>query len=151
MLLARLDGLLEATHARPRLILARHPSEPAFDAFWIAGGRLVDWGPLTSDLDELEQRTQLALIRAGRTELAAHVPPNEIDELRILGTWLASHPDVPQLDLDPAPDRGTLRRFASAERQLDDRRADLILANGHGRADRRLAPDQRQRDRAEAW
>ncbi len=151
VLLARLDGLLEATHARPRMILARHPTERAFDAFWIAGGRLVDWGPLTSDLDELAQRTKLALVRAGRAELAAHVPPNEIDELRILGTWLASQPDAPQLDLDPAPDLETLRRFASAERQLDDRRGDLSLADGHDAADRRFAADQRQRDRAVAW
>ena len=36
--------------------------------------------------------------RAGRAgELGAHVPPDEIDEVRLIGSWLASHPDTPQL------------------------------------------------------
>jgi DNA polymerase-3 subunit epsilon len=151
-ILHKLDGLLEATHARPRLIVARHPTDSTGDAFWIAGGRLVDWGALPSDPDELECRTHAALMRGGRLERTAHVPPNEIDELRILGTWLASHPDVPRLTLDPLPDRHALHAFlaASAERQLDDGRPDLVLADRHGRADRRLTPDERERDRSEA-
>ncbi|HEY1569500.1 MAG TPA: hypothetical protein VGF68_20890, partial [Solirubrobacteraceae bacterium] len=40
--------------------------------------------------------------------VGAHVPPDEVDEVRILGTWLASHPETPQLVLRPAPDRRTL-------------------------------------------
>ena len=36
--------LLRATHAGVRLVVAPHPSKPGrFDAFWIAGGRVVDW------------------------------------------------------------------------------------------------------------
>ncbi|MBV9473973.1 MAG: GIY-YIG nuclease family protein [Solirubrobacterales bacterium] len=106
-IMGRLEGVLEATHARPRLVLAPHPTEPTFDAFWLVGGRLVDWGPLPAEREELEQRTQTALARGGRAgELGAHVPPGEIDELRIIGRWLASHPDIPQLPLDAAPESG---------------------------------------------
>jgi DNA polymerase III subunit epsilon len=53
LILDRLGGLLEATHARPRLVLAAHPDGLSCDAFWLAGGRLVDWGPLRPELDEL--------------------------------------------------------------------------------------------------
>ena len=38
--------MLRATHAAPRLVLARHPVKERFDAFWLVRGRLVDWGPL---------------------------------------------------------------------------------------------------------
>jgi len=124
-ILAGLDGVLEATHARPRLVLAAHPTRPRFDAFWLAGGRLLDWGPLSVDLDELKRRTDAVLAVAGRSgELGAHVPPDEVDELRIVGRWLAAHPDAPQLVLAPAPDRTALAAFArldsALERQLDD-------------------------------
>ncbi len=116
-ILARLDGVLEATHARPRLVLARHPSEAHLEGFWLAGGRLVDWGPVGSDPDELRARTEAALIRGGRAgELGAHVPPDEVDEVRIIGSWLASHPDAACLSLAPAPDRASLCRFAERAR-----------------------------------
>jgi DNA polymerase III subunit epsilon len=134
--LGRLGGVLEATHARPRLVLAAHPTEDDFDCFWIAGGRLVDWGPLGGcDLDQIEARTAAAAARSGRIQdVGTHVPPNEIDELRILGSWLASHPDAPQLALRPAPDTVALRTFlteASArERELDHDGADLVT-DGH--------------------
>jgi DNA polymerase III subunit epsilon len=102
VILERLGGALEATHARARLILAAHPvDQTRQDAFWLAGGRVVDWGPAPDDDEALEERTQLALRRSGRVgELGAHVPPDEIDELRIVATYLASHPDVPQLLLE---------------------------------------------------
>jgi DNA polymerase III subunit epsilon len=134
--LTRLDGVLEATHTRPRLVVARHPTGPELDGFWLAGGRLVDWGPLDDDLGRLQARTAAALARAGRIgDLGAHVPPDEIDEVRIIGTWLASHPDAPQLALRPEPDLETLRAFvrsASAlERKLDDDRLDPLRADAH--------------------
>ena len=48
----------------------------------------------------LEERTQQALRRGGYAgELGAHVPPDEIDELRIIATYLSSHPDLPQVTL----------------------------------------------------
>jgi DNA polymerase III subunit epsilon len=106
LILDRLGGVLEATHARARLVLAPHPTDAASrDAFWLVGGRLVDWGPLGGDLDGLAARTQEALLRGGRAgELGAHVPPDEVDEVRILATYLASHPDTPQIALESPPD-----------------------------------------------
>jgi DNA polymerase-3 subunit epsilon len=102
VILERLGGALEATHAHARLILAEHPVDPTrHDAFWLAGGRLVDWGPAPPDTGALEERTRRALRRGGRAgELGAHVPPDEIDELRIIATYLASHPELPQLILE---------------------------------------------------
>jgi DNA polymerase-3 subunit epsilon len=111
-ILAGVEGVLAATHARPRLVLAAHPSEPRFDALWLAGGRLLDFGELPGDLAECRQRCERALARAGRVDqLGAHVPPAEIDELRIVATYLAAHPDTPELGLDPPPSRALLEAF----------------------------------------
>ena len=101
MILERLGGALEATHARARLLLVAHPVEPERrDAFWMVGGRLVDWGEAPAESAALEERSQAALRRGGRAgELATHVPPDEIDELRIVSNYLASHPDTTQLVL----------------------------------------------------
>ncbi len=103
VILERLGGALEATHSRARLLLAPHPVDAVRqDAFWLVGGRLVDWGEAPGDGEALEQRTQVALRRGGRAgELGAHVPPNEIDELRIVSNYLASHPETTQLVLEP--------------------------------------------------
>jgi DNA polymerase-3 subunit epsilon len=98
VILDRLGGGLEATHARARLLLAPHPVDAERkDAFWLVGGRLVDWGEAPPDTTELDRRTEAALKRGGRTELGAHVPPTEIDELRIVSNYLASHPETTQL------------------------------------------------------
>jgi DNA polymerase III subunit epsilon len=136
IVLGRLGGVLEATHARPRLLLGAHPDGAEFDCFWIVGGRLVDWGPVgTDDLGTLEARTAAALARDLRPgELSTHVPPGEIDEVRILSAWLSSHPDTPWLPLRPAPGRDALAAFVSSalERQRDDGRADLVGADDHG-------------------
>ena len=123
LILAGLGGVLEATHARPRVVLAEHPADPSrSDAFWIVGGRLVDWGALPNDLDEVCERTAAALRRGGRAgELGAHVPPDEVDEVRIVATYLASHPDTPQLVLEPRPSLGSLKTFVNHD--LDERRS----------------------------
>ena len=158
MILQRLGGVLEATHARPRLVLAPHPEkEPAHppEAFWLVGGRVVDFGPAQGAgppaVDELAERTERALRRQGRVgEVGAHVPPDEVDEVRIIGTWLASHPDAPQLVLRPAPDHDALadlldracsggsdgerqrgRVGSGGEGQLDDDGVDLVGADHH--------------------
>ena len=63
------------------------------------------------------------MLRRGRAgEIAAHVPPDEVDEVRIVATYLASHPELPQLPLEPEPTPGGVKTFLSrsAERQLDD-------------------------------
>jgi DNA polymerase-3 subunit epsilon len=103
-ILGRLGPVVEATHARPRLLLVAHPADPARrEAFWLAGGRLVDVGPEPADPAELAARTGHALRLAGRVgELGAHVPPDEVDEVRIVTTYLASHPDLEQRSLRSA-------------------------------------------------
>ncbi len=107
--LERLDGMLRATHSAPRLVLARHPVKERFDAFWIVQGRLLDWGPRPG-ASELVERTEAALSRPpGR----AAVPADEIDEIRIVASWVAEH-EPPALTLDPAPERDALLAFADA-------------------------------------
>jgi DNA polymerase-3 subunit epsilon len=117
-ILRRLGGILEATHARPRLLLVAHPTDPrSADAFWLVGGRLVDWGSVPDASAELEQRTAAALRRGGRVgELGAHVPPDEVDEVRIVASYLASHPKTPQLTLEPPPTRAVLEEFVDPQR-----------------------------------
>ena len=97
----------------------------------------MDFGRLdpAADLDDLARRTEAAL----RREPRAHVPPDEIDEVRILGTWLASHPDTPQLVLRPAPDREALSEVleraraarSGGEGELDHDGVDLVGADQH--------------------
>jgi DNA polymerase-3 subunit epsilon len=116
VVLDRLGGVLQATHAQPRLVLAPHPTDGRMDAFWLVGGRVADWGgvgaDLDLDLDELDGRTVAALSRlGGRRGVGTHVPPGEVDEVRIVGNWLAAHPETPTLVLDPPPGRGGLERF----------------------------------------
>jgi DNA polymerase-3 subunit epsilon len=151
VILERLGGVLEATHARPRMLLVAHPTDRSRrDGFWLAGGRLVDWGALPDDAGALAERTAAALRKGGRAgELGAHVPPDEIDEMRIVATYLASHPGLPQLALEPPPGRASLERFVggSAERQLGD--LGLGAAGRQERAGLRLAPHERQRDRTQ--
>jgi DNA polymerase-3 subunit epsilon len=113
-LLGRLGGLLRATHAGARLVLAPHPSAAGrFDAFWIAGGRVLDWGPLGHDRGELEERTAEAMSAAPRAELGGWLRPDEIDEARIVGTWLAAH-EARVLELTPGTDAAAVAARAAA-------------------------------------
>ena len=108
------------------------------------GGRSRD------DPGGVAERTAAALRKGGRAgELGAHVPPDEIDEVRIVATYLASHPKLAVLALEPPPSAEALERFVggSAERQLDD--LGLGAAGRQERAGLRLAPYERQRDRTE--
>ena len=108
-ILVALDGMLRATHSAPRLVLARHPVKERFDVFWIVQGRLVDWGPLPGPT-ELAERTEAALARPpGRTA----VPADEIDEIRIVASWVAEH-EPPALTLDPVPTEEVLLRFSGS-------------------------------------
>jgi DNA polymerase-3 subunit epsilon len=111
-LVARLAGLLQATHARTRLVLARHPAKERFDAFWIVAGRVVDWGPLP-DGAELLERTRAARERRRPRQVGSAVPPDEVDEVRIVHGWLAAN-DPPQLPLDDEPDRERLEAWVNA-------------------------------------
>jgi excinuclease UvrABC nuclease subunit len=104
-LLWRTEGMLEAMHARPRLVLAMHPSKPLWDGFWVVGGRVVDWGALPADAGEIAERTASAMTAAGRSALpgsAAAVPAAEVDEVRIVASWVARN-EPPALEIaDPA-------------------------------------------------
>jgi DNA polymerase-3 subunit epsilon len=107
-LLERLGGVLRAIHAGSRLVLATHPTDGArCDAFWIVGGRVVDWGALPEDPDELAARTADALRAAPRPELGGWLRPDEIAEARIVGLWLASH-DARVHELAPGTDAHAL-------------------------------------------
>jgi len=100
-LLRRLGGVLRATHAGTRLVLARHPAAHGrFDAFWIAGGRVVDWGALPRDEQELLARCAAALRAAPRPELGGWMPADEVAEARLVGAWIAAQ-EPPVLELGP--------------------------------------------------
>ncbi|HEX8206722.1 MAG TPA: exonuclease domain-containing protein [Solirubrobacteraceae bacterium] len=106
VLLERLGPYLRAAHAHPRLVLAGEDGVEGVDGFWLVGGRVVDWGPVTS-VDDLVTRTQAAL----RARAEPYVPPDEVQELRIVSTWLDAH-DVDTLELEPLPSTAALRGFA---------------------------------------
>src|SRR4051795_9717250 len=106
-LVARLGGVLEAAHARSRLVLAKHPAKERWDAFWVIAGSVVDWGPLPEP-GEVAARTERALERRPRRQQP--VAPEQVDEIRIVHTWIAAH-DPPLLELDPTPARVHLERW----------------------------------------
>jgi DNA polymerase-3 subunit epsilon len=112
-LVDELSGVLVATHARPRLVLAPGPAGAAFDAFWIVGGRLADWGVLG---DDLVVRTAAALRGGDGRGATTFVPPAEVDELRIVSTWLAAH-EPPTLELGGGADAERLRAFVAVARE----------------------------------
>jgi DNA polymerase-3 subunit epsilon len=103
-LLWRTEGMLEAMHARPRLVLASHPSKALWDALWVVGGRVVDWGPVPKDAGEIAQRTASAMtgaVRSARPGSAASVPAAEVDEVRIVASWVARN-EPPVLEIGDA-------------------------------------------------
>jgi DNA polymerase-3 subunit epsilon len=123
-LLNRLGGMLRAAHTGARLVLAPHPAEPArADAFWIVAGRVADWGPLPEDPEEIAGRTDVALAAAPSGGLGGWLPADELDELRIVGSWLAGHEDVRVLELEPRPDQAALAAFTARETDARPRRA----------------------------
>jgi DNA polymerase-3 subunit epsilon len=107
--LDKLEGVLRATQAAPRLVLARHPVKDRFDAFWILRGRVLDWGPLPGS-EELAQRTH-ALLERSSGHARAPLPPDEVDEVRIVAGWLAEH-DPAQLQLDAETGTGPVAPWA---------------------------------------
>jgi DNA polymerase-3 subunit epsilon len=104
-LLDRLGGLVRATHAGSRLVLAKHPVKKSWDAFWIVAGRVADWGPLPADPDELSERSRAALTRAARRNVR-QVARDEVHELRIVSSWLAGD-EAWELELDGGADSAT--------------------------------------------
>jgi hypothetical protein len=117
-LLDRIDRPLRATHLDARLVLARHPAKNAWDAVWLAGGRVTEWGALPSRAD-LVARTQRAAAAAAAPRALA---PEEVDDAGIVTGWLHAHPETPELALRPEPVAGTLVAWAEevAELRLGD-------------------------------
>lgn len=107
-LLGRLDGVLRAVHADPRLVLARHPVKRRFDALWVVAGRVVDFGPLPGPAVELAQRSEAALTAVGHDRRS--VPAAEVDEVRITSAWIAEH-QPPTLALEPGLAPAGYERF----------------------------------------
>jgi DNA polymerase III subunit epsilon len=94
-LLASLGGVLRAVHLGTRLVVAPHPQdEGRFDALWVSGGRVADWGPLPRDAGQLAARSAAVLRRTPAGWLA----PEEVAEARLVGAWIAAH-DPPALEL----------------------------------------------------
>jgi DNA polymerase III subunit epsilon len=126
-LLERLGGVLEATHVRPRLVLARSPDGRRADAVWLAGGRVADWGEARG-LDDVVARTARVLRGVGiapeagaggtaqpgsaRPPTPVHLTADEVAAARIAATWCDAH-RPPELALDPPPSRARLAAFAA--------------------------------------
>jgi len=85
-LLARLGGLVRAVHSGSRAVLAKHPVKPEWDLFWVAGGRVADWGALDDQLADLPAKAErLAAVPPDPPVVA----PDEVHEVRIVSSWLA--------------------------------------------------------------
>jgi DNA polymerase-3 subunit epsilon len=124
-LLSRLDGVLAATHARPRLVRAPHPRDgKRADLFWLVGGRVADWGAVPG-ADEAMRRTEAALRSFDAGRPTTHVPADEVDEMRIVAGWVAAN-DPLQLALDPAPGADRVAAFVAA-RAAEGRPAGQVL------------------------
>ena len=106
-ILGRLDGVLEATHARPLLVLARHPSTAALEGFWLAGGRLVDSGVI-ADGEDLVARVAIAAARARAGARGSSGRTSRPGRSRRSGScrrgWRRIR-TTPTLTLEPMPDR----------------------------------------------
>ena len=99
-LLARLGGLVRAVHAGSRAVLAKHPVKPEWDLFWVAGGRVVEWGPLPEQLPGLRERAEQL---GGDRASAPVVAPDEVHEVRIVSSWLAGD-EAWECEIEPGAD-----------------------------------------------
>jgi DNA polymerase III subunit epsilon len=125
--LSRLGGVLQATHACSRLVLAPHPVKERFDAFWLVAGRVVDWGPMPPP-GELAERSRAALGRSARRASLTAVPAGEVDEVRIVGSWLATN-EASWLPLGEAADEASLRAFLCDPKGEDEAMGAQSLAS----------------------
>ena len=113
VLLRRLGGTVRTLHDAPKLVAAPHPKGGACDVFWLVGGRVVDWTVKVA-AEDLVVRTAGALRHApGRGDPVGCLAADEVDEVRIVSTWLSAH-EPAQLPLDPVPSRAELAAFVAA-------------------------------------
>ena len=144
-LLGRLGGVLRAAHAGARLVLAAHPSDAGrCDAFWIVGGRVVDWGALPTAADELAARTDEALRAAARRRgglAAGRRGRRGAPRRRLAGRQRRAGARARARARSPARWRRSSRRRASAGRRCrDPGRRRPRSAPTAGRAARGAAP-----------
>ncbi len=101
-LVFRLGGVLRAVHSGARLVVAEHPKDKERgDAILLSGGRVVD--SFTLPADDLEERCSAAVRTApSARDLGGWIPADEVDEVRLVGAYVARM-DVAVLEL-PAPD-----------------------------------------------
>ena len=98
-------------------MLAPHPAAAGrFDALWIAGGRVVDWGPLPSEPAEIHARSATALRSVVTGAAGGWLPATEVEETRIVGAWIAAH-QPPALELGRTRDAGRIDAFVAAARR----------------------------------
>ena len=127
-LLGRVGGVLRAVHAGTRLVVAPHPTEDGRgDAVWIAGGRVADWARLPDARGEVVARTA-EVLRAAPAPLGigGWLPPEELEEIRLVGGWLNSHFDARVLELHAQMPPARVERFVAAALSLS--------ASGRGRS-----------------
>jgi DNA polymerase-3 subunit epsilon len=99
-LLQRLGGLVRAVHSGARAVLAKHPVKPEWDLFWVAGGRVAEWGALK---DQLPRLPATAKRLATTPTVPPIVAPDEVHEVRIVSSWLAGD-EAWECELEPEAD-----------------------------------------------
>ena len=120
-LLSRLGGLIRAAHAGSRLVLAKHPVKPDWDAFWVEGGLVRDWGPLEHQAGQLAERAETLASSRPRQPVVA---PDEVHELRIVSSWLAGD-EAWECELTPGADvSGWVEQVTGAPLGADDEPAE---------------------------
>lgn len=120
VLLDRLGGAVRRVQAAPRLVAAgagdageaQPGAEP--DWLWVVAGRVAHWGAPGPD-GAIPAAVDAALAAASReaSDPAAVLAPDAVDEVRIVAGWLAGHPDVPALALEPRPAARRVAAFAA--------------------------------------
>ena len=75
-----------------------------------------------------------ALAAAPAAGLGGWLPADELDEARIVGSWLAGHEDARVLELDPRPDQAALAAFSASPTAARPRRAPTAARAARARA-----------------
>ena len=89
---SRLGGVLRAIHTGARLVLAPHPEAAGrFDAIWIAGGRVVDWGAGGRLAAGAALGARASARRPRRGKLGGWLPADAVAEARLVGAWIAAN------------------------------------------------------------
>ena len=127
-LVSRLGGLVRAVHSGARAVLAKHPVKPEWDLFWVAGGRVAEWGPLNDQLPALE--TEVRRLASSPTNPPV-VAPDEVHEVRIVSSWLAGD-EAWECEIEPGKDvAGWVEQVTGAPRTPPPRsRPDAVALCG---------------------